>query len=80
MNVFRAVLLIMIGLAGTGVALSREPVQQAMAAGYLGMLLVVLFVVFQAPDVALSQAVVGVLALPLMVVLTVAKVRRSRKK
>jgi energy-converting hydrogenase B subunit D len=79
MNLFRGVLLLMVGLAGTGVALSREPVQQAMAAGYLGLLLTVLFVVFHAPDVALSQAVVGVMAFPLMVVLTVAKIRRSRK-
>ncbi|ATB29669.1 Na(+)/H(+) antiporter subunit B [Melittangium boletus] len=79
MNVFRAVLLLMVGLAGTGVVLSRDPVQQAMATGYLGLLLTVLFVVFQAPDVALSQVVVGVVALPLMIVLTVARVRRSRK-
>jgi uncharacterized MnhB-related membrane protein len=79
MNLFRVVLLVMVGLAGTGVALSREPVRQAMAVGYLGLLLVVLSVVFQAPDVALSQVVVGVLALPLMVVLTVAKIRRSRE-
>lgn len=79
MNLFRTVLLLMVGLAGTGVALSREPVQQAMAIGYLGLLLTVLFVVFQAPDVALSQVVVGGVAFPLMVVLTVAKIRRSRK-
>lgn len=79
MNLFRTVLLLMVGLAGTGVALSREPVRQAIAIGYLGLLLTVLFVVFQAPDVALSQVVVGGVAFPLMVVLTVAKIRRSRK-
>jgi energy-converting hydrogenase B subunit D len=79
MNLFRTVLLLMVGLAGTGVALSREPVRQAMAIAYLGLLLTVLFVVFQAPDVALSQVVVGGVAFPLMVVLTVAKIRRSRE-
>ncbi|MFL5359034.1 Na(+)/H(+) antiporter subunit B [Archangium sp.] len=79
MNLFRTVLLLMVGLAGTGVALSREPVRQAMALAYLGLLLTVLFVVFQAPDVALSQVVVGGVAFPLMVVLTVAKIRRSRE-
>lgn len=79
MNVFQTVLLLMVGLAGTGVALSRNPIQQAMAAGYLGLLLTVLFVTFHAPDVALSQLVVGVVAFPLMVVLAVAKIRRSRK-
>lgn len=79
MNLFRTVLLFMVGLAGTGVALSREPVQQAIAISYLGLMLTVLFVVFQAPDVALSQVVVGGVAFPLMVVLTVAKIRRSRK-
>ena len=79
MSLFRVVLLLMVGLAGTGVALSRDPVQQAMAIGYLGLLLTVFFVVFQAPDVALSQVVVGGVAFPLMVVLTVAKIHRSRK-
>jgi energy-converting hydrogenase B subunit D len=34
-----------------------------------------MFLVFQAPDVALSQIVVGAVALPLMVVLALAKVR-----
>jgi len=79
MNVFRVVLLFMVGLGGTGVALSRDPVQQAMMAGYMGLLLTLLFVVFHAPDVALSQEVVGVVAFPLMVVLAVAKIRRSRR-
>lgn len=79
MNLFRTVLLLMIGLAGTGVALTREPVKQAMAISYLGLLLTVLFVVFQAPDVALSQVVVGGVAFPLMVALTVAKIRRSSR-
>lgn len=79
MSVLRGLLLVMIALAGTGVALTRDPLEQAMAASFMGMLLTVFFAVFHAPDVALSQLVVGALALPLMVVLALSKVRRGDK-
>jgi uncharacterized MnhB-related membrane protein len=36
-----------------------------------------MFFIFQAPDVALSQIVIGAVALPLMVLLALAKVRRN---
>ena len=39
------------------------------------MLLGILFFVFQAPDVALSEIVVGAVAAPLMILLALAKVR-----
>ncbi|MGH2815430.1 MAG: hydrogenase subunit MbhD domain-containing protein [Actinomycetota bacterium] len=35
----------------------------------------IMFFVYQAPDVALSQIVVGAVALPLMILLALAKVR-----
>jgi uncharacterized MnhB-related membrane protein len=38
-----------------------------------------MFFVFQAPDVALSQIVVGAVALPLMILLALAKIRRQRQ-
>jgi len=36
-----------------------------------------MFLVYQAPDVALSQITVGAVALPLMILLALAKVRRQ---
>jgi uncharacterized MnhB-related membrane protein len=44
-------------------------------ASVYGLVLGILFFVFQAPDVALSQTVVGAVALPLMILLALAKVR-----
>ena len=41
------------------------------------VLLGVAFLVLQAPDVALSQITVGAVALPLMILLALAKVRRQ---
>jgi uncharacterized MnhB-related membrane protein len=57
------------------VVLARDPLRQAMVASIYGLVLGILFFVFQAPDVALSQTVVGAVALPLMVLLALAKVR-----
>lgn len=66
---------VMVGVSGTGVVLTRDPLHQSLAAGLFGLLLSVLFLVLQAPDVALSEIVVGAVAFPLMVMLTVAKTR-----
>jgi energy-converting hydrogenase B subunit D len=67
--------LVLVAAGSVGVVLSRDPVRQAIAASFYGLLLTLLFFVFQAPDVALSQLVVGVVAWPLMIMLTLAKVR-----
>ena len=69
------VVLVMVAAGGLGVVASRDPARQAVSASFYGLLLTVLFFVFQAPDVALSQLVVGVVAWPLMIMLTLAKVR-----
>jgi energy-converting hydrogenase B subunit D len=55
--------------------LARDPLRQAMVASIYGLILGVLFFLFQAPDVALSQTVVGAVALPMMILLALAKVR-----
>lgn len=62
-------------MCATSVVLARDPLRQAMVASIYGLVLGLLFFVFQAPDVALSQTVVGAVALPLMVLLALAKVR-----
>ena len=72
------VTLTMVGLGGLGVVLTRDPLRQAVVVSFFGMLLGVLFFVFQAPDVALSEIVVGAVASPLMILLALAKVRALR--
>jgi uncharacterized MnhB-related membrane protein len=65
--------------AGTGVVTTRDPLPQAIAASFYGTVLAVLFLVLQAPDVALSQIVVGAVLFPLMVLTALAKVRSQRR-
>jgi energy-converting hydrogenase B subunit D len=77
----QAAALLAVAAGGTAVVATRDPTRQVIVTGFFGLLLAILFFVFQAPDVALSQIVVGGLALPVMVLLTLAKLRaRIRKR
>jgi energy-converting hydrogenase B subunit D len=73
------VILALVGLGGLLVVLTREPLRQALVLGAYGLLLALLFFIVQAPDVALSAIVVGAVALPLMILLALAKVRAQEK-
>ena len=44
-----------------------------------GVLLAVLFLAFQAPDVTLSELTVGAVALPIILLLTLAKIRKREE-
>ena len=70
--------MVLVAAGGTAVVLVRDPLRQAIVASIFGLLLALLFFAFQAPDVALSQIVVGSVALPLMIVLTLSKLARLR--
>jgi len=72
-----ALLLVATAGTGTAVALTREPTRQALVLSAYGLVLGVLMVALQAPDVALAQIAVGTAVVPLLVVLTVAKVDRE---
>jgi energy-converting hydrogenase B subunit D len=74
MTVLQVVIFVLVAAAGTGVVVTRDPLPQAIMASFYGLLLAILFLVLQAPDVALSQIVVGAVALPLMILLALAKV------
>ncbi len=64
---------------GTMVALSRKISGQPIIVSVFGLILSLMFMVFQAPDVALSQIVVGAVGLPLMILLAIAKLRRDEQ-
>ena len=73
----QAVLLVLMGIVGTTVVLARDPLRQAIVNSVYGLVGVLLFVVFQAPDVALSELVVGTVAMPLVLLVAILKVRRK---
>ncbi|MFL5262039.1 MAG: Na(+)/H(+) antiporter subunit B [Anaeromyxobacteraceae bacterium] len=79
-DALRAAALLLAAAAGAGVVATRDPLAQAMVVSFLGIVLALLFLLYQAPDVALSQIVVGAVALPLMILLTLAKVRRDAEE
>jgi energy-converting hydrogenase B subunit D len=80
MTFLQAAALIAVGAGGTAVVAMRDPTRQVIVTGFFGLLLAILFFVFQAPDVALSQIVVGGVALPVMVLLTLAKLRELARQ
>jgi energy-converting hydrogenase B subunit D len=80
MDALQVTVLVLVAGAATAVALVREPVRQVVVLGGYGLLLSVLFFVFQAPDVTLSELSVGSIALPILVLLALAKVRRDEMR
>lgn len=79
MDVLQVLLLVLVAAAATGVVLTRVPVRQAIAVSAYGLLLALLFLAFQAPDVTLSELCVGAVSLPIMLLLTLAKVSKREK-
>jgi energy-converting hydrogenase B subunit D len=76
-EVLLGVLLVATAATGTAVALTRDPTRQALVLSAYGLVLGMLMVALQAPDVALAQIAIGTAVVPLLVVLTVAKVDRE---
>jgi energy-converting hydrogenase B subunit D len=79
MDPLQTLVLIFVLISGTAVALTRRPAEQAVGLSFYGLVLALMFFVFQAPDVALSQIAVGAVALPMMILLALAKIRRTRQ-
>lgn len=80
MLVMQAAILVFVLVAGTAVVLTRDPRSQVIGLSFYGLLLALMFFLYQAPDVALSQITIGAVALPLMFMLALARIRRDREK
>jgi uncharacterized MnhB-related membrane protein len=76
----QSVALLYTALGALCVVLARDVVRQALLFSLYGFSLVVLFLVFQAPDVALSALVVSGIAYPLVLVGAIARVAAQRKR
>jgi energy-converting hydrogenase B subunit D len=79
MDALQITLLVLVAAGATAVVLVRRPVQQVLVLSIYGILLAVLFLAFQAPDVTLSELTVGAVALPIILLLTLAKVRKPEE-
>jgi uncharacterized MnhB-related membrane protein len=74
-DVVQLVAMVLVGGLAMATVLTREPLYQAMVYSLFGAAFAVLFLVVQAPDVSLSEIVVGAVAWPAMVLFTLAKAR-----
>jgi energy-converting hydrogenase B subunit D len=79
MDALQVTLLLLVAAAATAVVLIRVPVRQVLVLSVYGLLLALLFLVFQAPDVTLSELTVGSVLLPVVILLTLAKVRKQEE-
>ena len=80
MNPLQAVAIALAAVGATAVVLSRDLVRQAILLSFYGIALTALFVVLQAPDVALSELVVGAVAYPLVLVPAIARIKRRKRR
>jgi energy-converting hydrogenase B subunit D len=78
MNALIVITFLLVAVTGTAVVGTAEPERQAVTMSVFGLCLALLFVLLHAPDVALSQLAVGAALIPLMVMLTIRKIRRDR--
>lgn len=77
MTALQVVALLLVAAGGTAVVAVRDPRRQALVAGVFGLCLAILFFLFQAPDVAISQIVVASVGLPLMLLLALTALDRE---
>lgn len=68
----QAMVIALTAAAGLAVVLTRDLVRLALMTSVFGLVLVVLFLVLQAPDVALSELVVGAVGFPLVIAVAIA--------
>jgi energy-converting hydrogenase B subunit D len=80
MTVLQTIALVLVAIGGTAVVLTPEPLRQTMVLGIYGVALTLLFLVFQAPDVALSEIVVTSVGLPVIVLATLRKIRQQDRR
>jgi energy-converting hydrogenase B subunit D len=70
-TVLHAVAVAVCGLAALTLVLTRDLFRLAIMSSFYALTLVVLFLLFQAPDVALSELVVGTIGYPVVVLVAI---------
>jgi energy-converting hydrogenase B subunit D len=79
MAALQVTLLVLVAAGALIVVRTTNRVRLVLTLSAYGVLLAVLFFSFQAPDVTLSELTVGAVALPIVLLLTIAKVRKPEE-
>lgn len=77
MRLLQWVILLLVAVVAPAVVLSRDPKSQVVTLSFYGLICALMFFIFQAPDVAISQITIGAVMLPLMIMLALTKMRRQ---
>ncbi len=80
MTGLQIVALAIVAVAGGTVTLVADPLRQTFVLSIYGLSLMFLFFVFQAPDVALSEIVVGTVGLPLIIIAALRKIAEQERQ
>ena len=80
MTLLQIVALAAVALLGGGVVAATDPLRQTLVLSIYGLALTMMFFVFQAPDVALSEIVVSTVGLPVMILLALRKVHQQERE
>ena len=80
MELIQIAILAFVAVTGTAVVFTRHATSQVIGLSFYGCILALMFFIFQAPDVAFSQITIGAVALPLMFMLALAKIRRDEEE
>ena len=76
----QAVVIALAALGAVLVVLARDMVRQAILLSFYGFALTALFLVLQAPDVALSELVVSGIAYPLVLVAAIVRIKSKKRR
>jgi uncharacterized MnhB-related membrane protein len=68
-------ILLLLAITGFVVVRTQNVTEQVIALSFYGLVTALMFFFFQAPDVALSQITVGTVALPLMIMLALSRMK-----
>jgi energy-converting hydrogenase B subunit D len=79
MSALQIAVLLLVAAGATAVVLTRVPTRQVIVLSGYGLTLALLFFVFQAPDVTLSELCVGAVVLPVLLLLTLGKVKKEEE-
>ncbi len=75
LDTLQVTLLVAVAAGALLVVRTRDRIKLVLMLSVYGILLAALFLVFQAPDVTLSELTVGAVLLPLILLLAIAKIR-----
>jgi uncharacterized MnhB-related membrane protein len=79
MDTLQIVVLVLVAAGSVVVVRTKDRSRLVLALSVYGIVLAILFFAFQAPDVALSEITVGAVALPLILLLAIVKVRKPER-